>query len=333
MSQSLKHSKNYHNLLDNVIENELTLNTKPNNEGLWVKMGSQLEIEEIPSHRISTIMKKDIEDKLYENQSKDFKNYTPRKEYSWHSGHYFEVVSRNGWTNPKMARIAPGQEQYNSSINTLNNNNMLVICDDIINICRYIKEKALDAKPLENIFGEKEMKEFYKQRKSMMKNCKNVIDEKTKVPTNTELFLLESLSTVLGNTHKCAEVFQHVVMNHMEEQGKFLTSKQAHKYQNGDKQSKLNIFKPIERDSALFAEYTGIQCTCESWRVRENPNTNSLECYDCEKVFPKQHIPKCNNCQIPLFKERIKHIVDTGKCENCEYKVDLPDEIRQYVNT
>lgn len=330
MSQTTIHSSDYHNLLKDVIENEMIQNDKSNNETLWTAMGFQLEMEGVPKQNISATMRKDIEDQLYE---KKFKEFMPREEYEWHNGTYWNVTRNNGWTRPyNTGDKSPGQENGNSSINTLNNN-MIVICDDIINICRFIKEKAKNAKPLEDIFGKKQMKEFYQQRKDMMKNCNDVIDEKTKVPENTELFLLESLATTLGNTNKCAEVFQGVVFNHMKEQGKFLTSKQANKFQNGDKQSKLNIFKPISRDTALYARYTGIQCTCGSWSVRVKTNTNSLECYDCDRVFPKQHIPKCSHCQIPLFKERIKHIADTGKCKDCEGEVKLPDEILQYVNT
>ena len=66
MSLSLKHSRDYHNLLNNVIENELALT--PNNDVLWVKMGNQLEIEGVTKTQISTIMRKDIEEKLYEKQ-------------------------------------------------------------------------------------------------------------------------------------------------------------------------------------------------------------------------------------------------------------------------
>ena len=332
LSQSLKHSKDYHNLLDNVIENELSTNEKPNNELLWVQMGSQLEIEGVPNHQISTIIRKDIEDRLYE---KEFKDYMPRQEYRWHSGYYWRVMKKHNWTNPEMARNVkddPLGDQDNSSIYT-QNKEMNLLCDDIISLCKTIKEKANESDELTETFGKKEMREFYRQRKGFIKNCMNAINSKTKIPENTELLLLECLATVLGNTHRCVEVFQEKILLLMKEEGKFLTIKQATKFQNGGKQSKLEILKPISRDTALFANYTGVQCTCGSWRVRQKPDSQKLECYDCEKEMPKQHISKCNVCQIPLYKERLQYIVKNKKCQNCESHVDLPKELISYAKS
>lgn len=323
MSLSLKHSKDYHNLLNNVIENELAPNNKPNNEVLWVHMGNQLEIEQIPMHEISTIMRKDIEDKLYEKQ---FKEFMPREEYFWHSGHYFSVVKKNGWTRAYTTGQSPAQDKDNSSIYA-QNKDMIFLCDDIINICRFIKQKSKDSKPFEDILGKKLMKEFYQQRRDMMENCKNAIDEKTKIPENTEMFLLESLATVLGNTNKCGEVFQEVIMKHMKDQGKFLTSKQANKFQNGEKQSKLLILKPISWQTAVYAGYIGIQCTCGSWRIREQLNSNNFECFDCERTIIKECILKCTHCKIPLINGRMKYVKNTGKCQDCQGVVELPEEV------
>ena len=100
MSLKLTHSKDYHNLLNNVIENELCI-TPPNNEVLWVAMGTELEIQGIEKTQISTIIRKDIEDKLYEKQ---FKGLITREEYRYTSSHYFRVMKKNNWTNPDMAR-------------------------------------------------------------------------------------------------------------------------------------------------------------------------------------------------------------------------------------
>ncbi len=113
------YSKDYHNILNNFIENEL--NTNPSsNEVLWVQMGNQLEIEGVLKNQISKIMRKDIEDKLYEKQ---FKEFMPRDEYRWHNGYYWIVTSKNGWTDSTMARhtiLDPLQDQQNSSINNPN---------------------------------------------------------------------------------------------------------------------------------------------------------------------------------------------------------------------
>ncbi len=335
MSQIAVHrSKDYSKLLDNVIENEL--NTKgPNNEALWVAMGYELEIKGVEKIQISTIMRRDIEDMLYEKQ---FKEFMCRDEYKWHNGSYWLVTKRNGWTNPDMARNVlpdPEKDQENSSINT-KNGSMIELCYDIIDICRTMidKSKAEDMKSFEDILGKKKMDEFYKQSMAITINCKNAIDNKTKVPKNTELFLLECLATVLGSTNKCAQVFMEQNLIRLKEQGKFFTLKQATKFQKGGKQSQLNILKPISRDTALYLNYSGVQCTCGSWRVRDKQESNKLECYDCGKILPKGHISKCEHCQIPLYKERLQYMIKhKNKCQNCETKNDLPEELVQYASS
>jgi len=324
LSQSTLHSKDYHNLLHNVIENELAV-IPPSNEVLWVQMGSQLEIEGVAKTQISTIIRKDIEDKLYEKQ---FKEFMPREDYRYTSSHYFRVMKKNNWTNSFMARNNPDplEGSNNSSINTPNKD-MILLCYDVINICRIMIEKSKECNSFVDIFGKKDMNEFYRQRHTIINNCKNAIDNKTKVPKNTELFLLESLATVLGNTNKCAQVFMEYNFKLLQEQNKFLTLKQASKFQKGGKQSQLDILKPISRDTAIYFDYTGIQCSCGSWRV------NDFVCYDCDKKITTSHISKCRSCQIPLYKERLLHIVKTAKCENCNETVDLPAELIEYAKS
>jgi len=334
MSLQFTRTKDYSNLLDNVIENELDTKT-PNNEKLWIAMGNELEIQGVEKTQISTIMRRDIEDMLYEKQ---FKEFMPREDYKWHNGSYWIVTKRNGWTDPSMARNVktdPTQDQDNSSINT-QNYSMIELCYDIIDICRTMIDKSKDqnAASFEELFGKKRMNEFYKQRRAITSNCKNAIDSKTKVPRNTEMFLLECLATVLGSTNKCASVFMEQNMLHLKAQDKFLTLKQATKFQKGNKQSQLNILKPISRDTALFLDYSGVQCTCGGWRVRDKQDSRNLECYDCDKVLPQGHISKCTNCQIPLFKERLQYMVNhKNKCQNCHIKNDLPQELIQFAKS
>jgi len=332
MSQTIQRSKDYSNLLKNVIENELNTHIT-NNEVLWVAMGNELEIQGLEKTQISTVMRKDIEDMLYEKQ---FKEFMPREDYKWHNGTYWLVTKRNGWINPDMARhLDPTQDQTNSSINT-RNRRMVLLCYDIIYICRTMieKSKAEDFKLLEDIFGTKTMKEFYEQRKAVINNCKNAIDTKTKVPKNTEIFLLECLATVVASTNKCAEVFMEQNLIRLKEQGKFFTLKQASKFQRGGKQSQLNILKPISRDTALYLDCSGVQCTCGGWRVRDKPDSKDLECYDCGKILPQGHISKCEHCQIPLYKERLIWMVKhKNKCQNCDTANDLPEELVQYANS
>ena len=159
MGQKLNHSKDYYNLLENAVENELKPVETSTNESLWNKMGDQLEIEGISKELTSPIIRKDIEDKLYEQE---YKNYILREDYKWHSGYFYRVMKKQGRTNASITKsneTTPLGESDNSSINTPNNK-MLLLCDSIIDICRTIKEKSKDCEELEIILGKKEMTEF-----------------------------------------------------------------------------------------------------------------------------------------------------------------------------
>ena len=135
------------------------------------------------------------------------------------------------------------------------------------------------------------------------------------------------MGTVLGNISHCAKKFMEIRMINMAVQGKFLTLKQASKYQRGNKQSQLNLLKPISRDTALDCDYWGVQCVCGSWRIRQKSDSYNLECYDCSREFPKTFVSKCKHCQIPLFKERLHYIVKHGKCKDCQSPIVLPHEL------
>lgn len=328
MSLKSIHSKDYQNYLSTIIENEL-LNKPSSNAELWKEMGKELEMESgIIKTQISTIIRRDIEDKLFESQ-KDI----PREECKYHSGYFFEIMNKYGWINPSMIRrgvnnLGPVEDQ---EIVPRNNKEMVTECYDVINLCRIMIDKSSHCESFEELFGEKQMNEFYKQRHTMINNCKDAIDSKTKVPRDTEVFLLGYLSTVIGNVNKCAELFMKNNLTLLEQQGNFLTTKQASKFQKGMKQSQQFILKPINRDTAIYEGYTGIECKCGSFRVRHTPD--GLECYDCNNIIKGVYIAKCTNCYTPLYKKRLLHIVNTGKCKNCSESVDLPDDMIEYAKS
>lgn len=330
MSLKTIHSKDYRNLLDNVIENELSA-IQPNNEVLWVQMGNQLEIEGVEKTKISTIVRKDIEDKLWETEFKE--EYT-REDYRYCNSKYYEVMKANGWTNPDMARNVNLDPRVDQEIVLCTNPDMKAICYDVINLCRILIEKSKEGVSFEKVFGEKHMNEFYKQMRTIVNNCKNAIDNKTKVPKNTELFLLECLSTITKSVNKCAEVFMEQNLLHLKEQGKFITLKQATKFQKGMRQSQQFILKPSTRDMALFLDYTGIQCECGSYRVRQKQNSYDLECYDCDMTLPHGHVSKCEHCNTPLYKERLVYMINhNNECQICEAKNNLPQVLIDFAKS
>jgi len=151
-SLQVQRSKDYYRLLNNVVDNELQINEYANNKTLWIGMGNELEIQGIEKTRISAILRKDIEDILYE---KKFKEFMPREEYKWHNGNFWIVTKSNGWTDPSMARnVDPNEDQGNSSIYS-ENPNMTDLCIEIIEVTKTLRDKSRSIEPLEDAFGKK----------------------------------------------------------------------------------------------------------------------------------------------------------------------------------
>ncbi len=325
----LTQSADYKKFLNDVTRNIINAIPDSSNQKLWVKMGEALEMNNVPKEQISTIMRKDIEQILYE---KIYYEFGSREKYKWHNNTYWLVTKRHGWTDPSMARHTLDPDRIKKTV-PHTNHDMTVLCYDIINLTKMLISKSRENVSLEDVFGEKDMREFYRQQHTAVNNCKNAIDHKTKVPRNTELFLLECLSTINKSVNKCAEIFMEQNLLRLKEQGKFLTVKQATKFQKGMRQSRQSILKPPTRDMALYSDYSGIQCMCGSWRVRTKNETFELECYDCDKTMPRGFIPLCSRCKNPLFRERLLHIVKTGKCKNCNEIIDLPEELTEYAKS
>lgn len=321
MRSLLRHSKDYYNLLVNIIENEVN-SPKSNNEVLWVAMGNELEIEGVDKSTISAIMRKDIEEQLY---NKQFKDFLPRKDYHWHSGYFWRVTKRNGWTRSYNTDDSPPRD---SSLNT-NNQEIIDIFSYIKEVCNVGIEKAKEITPFEEIFGVKETREYYKQLRTIIKNCKYAFDGKTKVPTNTEQVLHQCIAVSFGDLVDGGVMYMKARTKLLENQrNAILTTKQLSRFQNGDKISHLELFKPTSRDTAIFLDYLGIQCVCGSWRVRHKLTGEDVECYDCGLSFHKKTVGKCKHCQTPLYKEQLLHMVNNdGKCKVCNVANDLPEEL------
>lgn len=300
----------------------------------WLELASQLETESIPKHKISTIAKKIIIEKKKE-QLKKLNTSQQELDEVTISGWWRTVMSDNGYTDQKFnSSEATEPSPENSSLNT-NNQGMIDIFSYIKQICDIGIIKAKEMKPFEDIHGKKITREFYKQSMSIINNCKYAFDGKTKIPTNTEQVILECIAVASGDLTDGGVMYMKTRTKLLEEQKKdILTTKQLSRYQNGDKISTLDLFKPHSRDYAIFLDYLGIQCVaCDGWRIRKKQDSSDVECYDCGKQFSAKTVTKCRYCQTPLYKEQLQHIVKTGKCENCNTENHLPEEIIAYAES
>ena len=320
------------NLATIAAEEELSNDKTKTLKKTYEDLMDQLEIDGYKKNQISIIGQKIIVEKKQNILKSKGWNSDEIKKVSIGSW-WFEIAKKKQCVDPYYSRNIKVDPQPDQEIVPYKNPYMKVLCYDLINLCRILIEKSKEGIRFEDTFGEKQMSEFYKQMGTVINNCKNAVDNKTKVSKNVEVFFLECLSTVIGNVHKCTRIFMEQNLIRLKEQGKFFTTKQALKFQKGGKQSQQLILKPTSRDQAIFLDYNGVQCECGSFRIRQKDNSYKLECYDCDKIITSGHVSKCSSCKIPLYKERLLYIVKTGKCENCNVDIDLPGEMIEYAKS
>ncbi|KKN75431.1 hypothetical protein LCGC14_0380520 [marine sediment metagenome] len=325
-----KPSNEFFKLAEQAAKEEIYSRSDATKETTWISMGNELEITGFPNDQISTLMKRSIEDRIWELEYKELE--ISREEYTWHSGHFYRVMKKNDWTNQERNfREVPPRELENSSINTPNKQAIHLLFH-IEEICKITSKKLKEQEELGIFFDQKNVKEFYQQQSTIIKNMNDAFDDKTKVSINTEQILLHCLATALGSLSNGAEHYMEKRIELFKEQNKKLLSpKQAIKFQRGEKISKLPLLKPRTRDTAIFLGYYGVQCVCGSWRVRPKSDSDEVECYDCDKSFSAKTVSKCRYCQIPLYKEDLLHIIKTKKCENCDTEIKLPQEVINYA--
>lgn len=302
--------------------------TNPILKDAWINLGNQLEIDGVPKVNIPSVASELIRSQISE------KTKIPKEEIKL-SGYFYRVYKQAGWSSISTTEEidnALGRND-NSSINTKNAEarEILVLTKSI---CDLAIKKLQESPEMDTIWDKKETREFYRQWRTIINNCKYAFDEKTKVPENTEQILLECLATSSGSMSEGAYLFMDTKIKFLKNQGKsMLTSKQGRKFQLGDRASQLPLLKPLTRDEAVFLDYFGVQCKCNSWRVRLKLGSKNVECYDCNLIFAAKTVSKCRYCQIPLYKENLLHIVKTDKCENCNTEIILPQELTDYANS
>lgn len=322
MKSSLSHymrSKSYLSLIQEAASNEHEKEHTELNQDIWIKIGETLLSENVPKEKIGSMIQKDVEAILWEKSDKQ----EDRKDFKWHNGHFYRVIRKQGWnkTNLTPPRDSSSEQRNLESIVRLEKTKR--ICDIAI-----AKLKELDS--LSNIFSADELKEFYDEWDVILSNVQVSFDEKIKIPENTELLLLNCITPLTTQSlHHMAIQFMVIRTDQLRKEGHALTPKQVKKYKMGGKASTLELLHPNSRDTAIFGKYSGIQCTCESWKVKKIPNTNNLECLKCDRIFPTQSIPKCNNCSIPFYTETIQKMIESKKtkCPNCGEIQILPQEI------
>ncbi len=307
-NEELKKSENYETL-----------------RSFYTKLMNQLEIDGIPKEKISIVGQKIVLEK--KRSIRKDQGATQEELEKINIGRdWFEVARELNYVDPKYSHpIDAEPHQENSSITEIEKENSQYI-NLILDTITFLKDIALP-KLKENPFmslldnADNKVTLALHDWKAHLDMAQSFFDHKEKIPVNTQHILLHAIGTHASNNDAGAEYFRLRTNAHK------VTGKQISKYRSGQIQTKLVIFNPQDRITAILWNYYGVQCkSCNSWKVLElNKMTvpPKVKCMDCNNIFAAPAVLRCNYCKFPYFDEEVKYILDNNKCPNC--KQELPE--------
>jgi len=317
-------------LAEKIVTEELDTENNPTLKQYYSQLMDQLEIDRVPKEKISSV------GSLLVRKEKAKKTGLPVEEVSvgrW----WFDVAKEKGCIDPHFSHTLIGAELHreNSSINTDEGKAKIIqLLEKTKELSNELIKKFKDTPQILQTFTQEQFNDFYSQWETILKIDEDAIDEKTKIPGNTVHMLLQCLAVESSLTHG-AEIFMRTRIKMMEDGKKFLTPKQATKFQRGEIKDQPPILNPKNRELAIFLRYYGQQCSkCNSFCMKEiiEGMKTKVKCITCNNIEDPTTIAKCRCCQIPLYKENLQHIVKTGKCENCNEETTLPEELVIYAS-
>lgn len=286
------------------------------------KLMNQLQIDGIPDEKISTIGQKIIIEK--KRLIRKSAGATQEELQKINIGRdWFDVARELNFVDPKYShKIGAEPHQENNSISKYEKENA-----EYIQVIKYTKQffdVALDKlkhNHFMSLLNEENDKVILALHdwKAQLEIANSFFDHKEKIPANTQHILYHAIATRSSNNDASIEYFR------LRDNAHKLTGKQLSKYRSGAIKTKLAIFNPKNRITAVLWKYFGSQCMkCKSWRVLElsqmNDNTK-VQCQDCKNIFQVGSTAKCNYCGFPFFEDEIAGIKKNPICPNCNQEL------------
>lgn len=297
----------------------------------YLNLMHQLEIDGIPKEKISTVGQKIVIEKKRSIKKLGGASLDEIKKInigSW----WFEVAKEENYIDLKFShtnatdaerKIVPFPE-----IEKENSEYIKVILDTI----KFLKDIALPklkSNKFMSLLNEKDHKVLLALHdwRAQLDIAESFFDHKEKIPVNTQHILLHAIGTMASNNDAAEQYFK------LRDKAHNLTGKQLSKYRSGLIKTKLAIFNPTNRVTAILWNYFGSQCKkCSSWRVlqlSQMPDTTKVQCQDCENIFRVDSTTRCNFCGFPFFEDEIAFIRKGNICPNC--KEELPEYLIDYI--
>ena len=164
---------------------------------------------------------------------------------------------------------------------------------------------------------------------------------RTKIPQRCHHLIkgiLVTESSMLQASASLLEVRKKLLVKY----GSYIGKKQAHKHIRGKEPNQLEIFKPRNRDVAIFMGWYGTQCdSCSGWRMELSPESGApvglIRCVDCSHFATLAKAgagaPQCRRCGTILWTDIIqKHArryrdcptLAHMDCPGCGFDLEFP---------
>ena len=334
-------------LLKETAEYELLTKTPQKLKDLYNKCFQQAEYDGVPKHKIASTVFRRISE-IKEALIKDKKPDAEPEDYQVNRSWFNECAHDAGVTDLKHSPVVEtpldtelplAEDPFNSYIEPKEVNrkaiNAMRTLRQSISAIETAFAELEDAKgnplDLEDVYKKKDLNAFYDSISHLSDVVSSLTDKRTLVPLHTHHIFracLLSETSVLN----AGRLFLKIRADILEEVRKFMTQKQASKFQRGLERPQLPIFQPKNRDESIYMGWYGLQCSqCESWRSREKPDsTGTVTCYDCDNEWPGRTISHCagaGSCGYLLYTEDLKKVKKNGKCPNCKKSLRLPKSL------
>lgn len=290
----------------------------------YLNLMHQLEMDGVPKEKVSTVGQKIIKEKKIALRKKQGASEEEIKKIST-STWWFIVAKEENYIDPFYSHGDASQlKRENSSITETENENYeyLNLITDTITLLKDVIEPKLKENPFMSLLDNTNNKVSLALHdwRAHLDLAQSYFDHKEKIPVNTQHILFHAIGTYASNNEAGAEYFR------LRENAHKVTSKQISKYRSGQIPTKIELFNPQDRITAVNWNFIGEQCkNCNSWRVlkEESAVPDLIKCQDCNNISKKKAVHRCNYCKFPYFEDETKYIKEHNSCPNC--KEELPE--------
>ena len=317
---------------------------------VWEEMGEDLEYAGVARTRISTEIRREIENALR----------TMGRRGQLNSGYFFSIMNKNGWTDPKFDRtskplnkepetatvqeheelaykVVPSREADRLNLKEQKKNTdmgkMLTACRSIRESIKSLEHAMRTNPKMMDFSGYAGIEEYVRDVEAIAKSVAETANMRTNTPPSSHAVVKEIMQSEIGML-RLGRAVMAIRMGIIEDMHQFISASQRIKFAKGMESNQLPMYTPKERDSAIFLGFWGVPCKkCKSYRVIQDPKATRYEsvvCVDCDYKWSQYTVLQCagfNGCGLVYYSDVIAKIKSTKRCPGCQKPVKLPPHL------